>query len=303
MAGEDLRENPFRDEIYNYLLSIGYKESIKADYDYMNAIDRAKLFEFLENSQKEQFERFKDTYKDNWMERFIKILNDKINNEGLLAALKGKLEDYQSSTCFSLAFFGSNIESMTYNKELYEKNIFSVRREFAYEDKQDSFRVDIAIFLNGIPIIMIELKKQTTGQKAGFEGTSQFRNTRNPNELVFSINKRTLVYFAVDEFEAFVTTRLDRRNTMFLPFNRGSSDEGAGNPVVKGKHCTCYLWEEILQKNMLVKIIREFMFIDEEGNMIFPRYHQLDAVLKLEADVKQNGIGGRYLIWHSAGSG
>jgi len=303
LAGEDLRENPFRDEIYNYLLSIGYKESIKADYDYMNAIDRAKLFEFLENSQKEQFERFKDTYKDNWMERFIKILNDKINNEGLLAALKGKLEDYQSSTCFSLAFFGSNIESMTYNKELYEKNIFSVRREFAYEDKQDSFRVDIAIFLNGIPIIMIELKKQTTGQKAGFEGTSQFRNTRNPNELVFSINKRTLVYFAVDEFEAFVTTRLDRRNTMFLPFNRGSSDEGAGNPVVKGKHCTCYLWEEILQKNMLVKIIREFMFIDEEGNMIFPRYHQLDAVLKLEADVKQNGIGGRYLIWHSAGSG
>ena len=303
MAGEDLRENPFRDEIYNYLLSIGYRESIKADYDYMNAIDRAKLFEFLENSQKEQFERFKDTYKDNWMERFIKILNDKINNEGLLAALKGKLEDYQSSTCFSLAFFGSNIESMTYNKELYEKNIFSVRREFAYEDKQDSFRVDIAIFLNGIPIIMIELKKQTTGQKAGFEGTSQFRNTRNPNELVFSINKRTLVYFAVDEFEAFVTTRLDRRNTMFLPFNRGSSDEGAGNPVVKGKHCTCYLWEEILQKNMLVKIIREFMFIDEEGNMIFPRYHQLDAVLKLEADVKQNGIGGRYLIWHSAGSG
>ena len=196
MAGEDLRENPFRDEIYNYLLSIGYRESIKADYDYMNAIDRAKLFEFLENSQKEQFERFKDTYKDNWMERFIKILNDKINNEGLLAALKGKLEDYQSSTCFSLAFFGSNIESMTYNKELYEKNIFSVRREFAYEDKQDSFRVDIAIFLNGIPIIMIELKKQTTGQKAGFEGTSQFRNTRNPNELVFSINKLSLIHIS-----------------------------------------------------------------------------------------------------------
>lgn len=303
MAGEDLRENPFRDEIFDYLLSIGYKESMKTDYDYKNAIDTARLFEFLENSQKEQFERFKDTYKDNWVERFIKLLNDKISNGGLLAALKGRLEDYQSSTGFSLAFFGSNIEGMTYNKELYEKNVFSVRREFAYEDKQDSFRVDLAIFLNGIPIIMIELKKQTSGQKAGFEGTAQFRNTRNPDELIFSFNKRTLVYFALDEFEAFAATRLNRKDTAFLPFNMGSSDEGAGNPVLEGKHCTYYVWEEILQKSMILKIIREFMFVDEEGDMIFPRYHQLDAVLKIEADMKQSGPGGRYLIWHSAGSG
>ena len=151
---------------------------------------------------------------------------------------------------------------MTENQVQYKKNIFSIRREFIYEEKAEPYRVDLAIFLNGIPIVMIELKKQTAGQKAAFEGTKQFRTTRNPNELIFSFNRRTLAYFTLDEMVAFVTTRLDKQNTRFLPYNRGSEDEGAGNPVVPGKHCTHYIWEEILQKDMLLRIIREFMFID-----------------------------------------
>ena len=158
---------------------------------------------------------------------------------------------------------------MSEGQELYRKNIFSVRKEFSYEDKTDPFRVDLALFLNGIPIAMIELKKQTAGQKAMFQGTKQFCTTRDPNQLVFSFNKRTLVYFALDEMVAFLTTRLDKRETKFLPFNKGTEDEGAGNPVTPGKHCTYYVWEEILQKDMLLRIIREFMFIDDEGNMIF----------------------------------
>lgn len=170
-------------------------------------------------------------------------------------------------------------------------------------DKPEPYRVDLALFLNGIPLVMIELKKQTAGQRAVFEGTKQFQTTRNPDELIFSFNRRTLIYFTLDEFAAFLTTRLDRKETKFLPFNRGSEDEGAGNPVVPGKHSTCYVWEDILQRDMLLRIIREFMFIDDEGAMIFPRWHQLRAVLRCEKDVKENGIGGRYLIWHSAGSG
>lgn len=303
IAGEDLRENPFRDEIFDYLTANGYKTGYKADYNYKNALDIARLFDFLESSQKEQLKRFKATYGESYQDRFIKMLSDKINSQGLLAALNEKVEDYASGTGFSLAFFKPNLESMDEGSSQYDKNILSVRREFAYEDKEDSHRVDLAVFLNGIPIIMIELKKQTAGQKAGFEGTRQFREKRNPNELIFSFNKRTLVYFTMDEFEAYITTRLDQKDTIFLPFNLGSEDEGAGNPTVPGKHCTWYVWEQILQKDMLLKIIREFMFIDEEGVIIFPRYHQLDAVLKLEADVKAKGIGGRYLVWHSAGSG
>ena len=303
MAEKDLRENPFRDEIFNYFLAHGYVQSKRSDYDFANALDRAKLFEFLEATQAEELNKLKATYGSNYQDRFVKLLCDKINSRGLLTALNEKVEDYQSNTAFSLAFYKSNLEEMTEGNALYEKNVFSICREFVYEDKPDPFRVDLAIFLNGIPIVMIELKKQTAGQKAAFDGTKQFRETRDPSQLVFSFNKRTLAYFAMDEMVAFVTTQLDKKETRFLPYNMGSEDEGAGNPVTVGKHCTYYVWEKILQKDMLLRIIREFMFIDDEGKMIFPRFHQLRAVLRCEADVKEKGIGGRYLIWHSAGSG
>ena len=303
MAEKDLRENPFRDEIFNYFLSRGYVQSKRSDYDFANALDRVKLFEFLEATQSEELNKLKATYGSQYQDRFVKLLCDKINSRGLLAALNEKVEDYPSNTAISLAFYKSGLAEMTEGNALYEKNVFSICREFVYEDKSDPFRVDLALFLNGIPIVMIELKKQTAGQKAVFDGTKQFRETRDPSELVFSFNKRTLAYFAVDEMVAFVTTQLDKKDTRFLPYNMGSEDEGAGNPITPGKHCTYYIWEQILQKDMLLRIIREFMFIDDEGKMIFPRFHQLRAVLRCERDVKENGIGGRYLIWHSAGSG
>ena len=303
MAEKDLRENPFRDEIFNYFLNHGFVEGKKADYDYKHALDTAKLFQFLEDSQSEELKKFQATYGAGWQARFVDLLCKKIEDRGLITALNEWVEDYASGAKFSLAFFKANLKSMTENQEQYEKNIFSIRREFVYEEKAEPYRVDLAIFLNGIPVVIIELKKQTAGQKAAFEGTKQFRTTRNPNELIFSFNRRTLAYFTLDEMVAFVTTRLDQKDTRFLPYNRGSEDEGAGNPVVPGKHCTHYIWEEILQKDMLLRIIREFMFIDDGGNMIFPRFHQLRAVLRCEADVMANGVGGRYLIWHSAGSG
>ena len=303
MAEKDLRENPFRDEIFNYFLNHGFVEGQKSDYDYKYALDTAKLFQFLEDSQPEELQKFQATYGAGWQARFVDLMCKKIEDRGLITALNEWVEDYASGTKFHLAFFKASLKAMTENREQYEKNIFSIRREFIYEEKAEPYRVDLALFLNGIPIVMIELKKQTAGQKAAFEGTRQFRTTRNPNELIFSFNRRTLAYFTLDEMVAFVTTRLDKKDTRFLPYNRGSEDEGAGNPVIPGKHCTHYIWEEILQKDMLLRIIREFMFIDDDGNMIFPRFHQLRAVLRCEADVMKNGVGGRYLIWHSAGSG
>ena len=303
MAEKDLLENPFRDEIYDYLLAHGYVAGQRADYDYKNALDVGKLFAFLEATQAEELTRFKETYGARYRERYVELLCRKIENRGLLTALNEWVEDYASGTKFSLAFFKSGLNAMSEGLELYEKNIFSIRKEFSFEDKPEPYRVDLALFLNGIPIAMIELKKQTAGQKAVFEGTKQFQTTRNPEEQIFSFNRRTLVYFTLDEFAAFLTTRLDRRETKFLPFNRGSEDEGAGNPVEPGKHSTFYVWEEILQKDMLLRILREFMFIDDEGAMIFPRYHQLRAVLRCERDIQEKGVGGRYLIWHSAGSG
>ncbi len=303
MAEKDLKENPFRDEIFAHLLAEGYIEGRKADYDYKHALDTGRLFEFLATTQPEELKKLQGFYKTAWKQKYLELLCRKIDEKGLLAALNEWVEDYPSNAKFRLVYFKSSLQAMSDNQALYEKNIFSIRREFAYEDKENSFRVDLALFVNGIPLVMIELKKQTAGQKAGFEGTKQFRTTRNPDELIFRFNRRTLAYFAVDEFMAFVATRLDGKSTRFLPFNKGSEDEGAGNPIVDGHHSTYYLWEEILQKDMLLRIVREFMFIDDEGTLIFPRYHQLYAVLRAEEDVMTNGVGGRYLIWHSAGSG
>lgn len=302
MSESNLKENPFRDEIFDYFISHGYKESKMSDYDYKHALDTTKLFEFLEDSQPVELQKFKDTYGESYKDKYIELLCDKIEHRGLIKALTEWVEDYASNTKFSLVYFKTGLNAMSGNIDLYNKNIFSVCKEFSYEDKKDSFRVDLALFINGIPITMIELKKQTAGQKARFEGTRQFKTTRDPNQLCFAFNKRTLVYFAVDELVAFMTTRLDKKDTRFFPFNKGDND-GAGNPTIEGKHSTHYLWEEILQKDMLLRIIREFMFIDDDGNMIFPRYHQLRAVLRAEKDVYDNGVGGRYLIWHSAGSG
>lgn len=302
MAEKNLRENPFRDEIVDYFLSHGYVESRKADYDYKHALDTAKLFAFLESTQKEELQKFKNTYGTGYKEKYIELLCQKIDSRGLLKSLSEWVEDYASNTKFSLVYFQTGLKAMSENIALYDKNIFSVRKEFAYEDKEDSFRVDLALFINGIPVVMIELKKQTAGQKAGFEGTKQFKTSRDPAQLCFSFNKRTLVYFAVDEMVAFMTTKLDKKDTNFLPFNQGDQED-AGNPVTEGKHSTFYLWEDILQRDMLLRIMREFMFIDDKGEIIFPRFHQLRAVLRAEKDVKENGIGGRYLIWHSAGSG
>ena len=303
MAEKDLRENPFRDEICDYFLAHGYVAGSKADYDYKHALDVGKLFEFLEATQPKELDKFKAAYGSRYRERYVDLLCQKIESRGLLTALNEWVEDYASGTKFSPAYFKSGLSAMSEGLGLYEKNVFSIRKEFSFEDKPEPYRVDLALFLNGIPLVMIELKKQTAGQKAVFEGTKQFQTTRNPDELIFSFNRRTLVYFTLDEFAAFLTTRLDRKDTKFLPFNKGSEDEGAGNPVEPGKHSTYYVWEEILQRDMLLRIIREFMFIDDEGTMIFPRWHQLRAVLRCEKDVQEKGVGGRYLIWHSAGSG
>ena len=135
MAEKDLLENPFRDEIYDYLLAHGYVAGQRADYDYKNALDVGKLFAFLESTQAEELTRFKETYGARYRERYVELLCRKIENRGLLTALNEWVEDYASGTKFSLAFFKSGLNAMSEGLELYEKNVFSIRKEFVFEDK------------------------------------------------------------------------------------------------------------------------------------------------------------------------
>ncbi|MDA8234353.1 MAG: DEAD/DEAH box helicase family protein [Clostridia bacterium] len=316
MSENPLHERPFQKHILEYLLSKedgGYQKGRMSDYNYKYAFDTAKLVAFLDATQPKQLEKFRKTYGNAWEEELSARLHKRIEQRGLMETLRKGYDDYISGATFRLVYFKPNQFGYNEHWDNYRKNVFSVTEEFAYEEKEDSHRVDLAVFLNGIPIIMIELKKKTAGQRAVYEGTEQFRNRRNPEELVFKFNKRTLVFFSMDEDEVYMTTKLNSKNTIFLPFNKGYKN-GAGNPLPEyGDYSTCYLWEEVLAKDTLLRILRDFMFVeltkDEDTGavldktVIFPRYHQFDCVNKVEEHYDKNGIGHRYLIQHSAGSG
>src|SRR5699024_9312868 len=174
--------------------------------------------------------------------------------------------------------------------------------------------LDMVLFLNGFPLVVMELKNPLTGQT--FEhAKQQFKKDRDPNELLFQPKKRVMVYFALDTDEVWMTTMLKRESTFFLPFNRGNQG-GKGNPIIYKNYRTSYLWNEVLQKDSLLDLLFRFVYIeqkdirdstgeiiDQRETVIFPRFHQLDVVRKIEDDIKQNKVGNNYLVQHSAGSG
>ena len=197
----------------------------------------------------------------------------------------------------------------------YDANILTVARQLHYGVRDPNLSVDMAFFLNGLPVATIELKNPNTGQNAD-HAIAQYRR-RDPNEVFFA--KRTLVHFAIDPDRAFVTTRLRGRDTEFLPFNVGSNGPGvagaAGNPPARpGSYSVAYLWEQIWRRDNWLEILQRYLHVqgsDKKGvkenphtsPRVFPRYHQWDAVQKMVAHARANGAGRSYLIQHSAGSG
>jgi type I restriction enzyme R subunit len=194
-------------------------------------------------------------------------------------------------------------------KANFEKNIFSVTRQLAYSSDHTKLALDMAIFINGLPVITCELKNQLTKQDVD-DAVRQYQKDRDPKELLFQF-KRCMVHFAVDDARIKFCTKLDNKKSWFLPFDKGHND-GAGNPPNPDGIMTDYLWKEILTKRELANIIENYAQVTEEKDeetkkvsykQIFPRYHQLAAVKALLADVRERGVGQKYLIQHSAGSG
>ena len=199
----------------------------------------------------------------------------------------------------------------------YKQNVCQCIRQWHYS-QQNKNSVDMMLAINGIPVIAIELKNQLTGQTVD-NAKLQWQYDRDQREPTFWLNHRILAYFAVDLYEAWMTTELKGSDTYFLPFNQGSNgagnDGGAGNPQAEGDdYITSYIWKNVLQKDSLLDIIQKFISFEvktekKDGKnvtkkrLIFPRFHQLDVVRKLIADVRENGSGNNYLIQHSAGSG
>ncbi len=304
-----LKERSFQTLIKDYLISdSGYVESFNNGYDQQLAIDTDCLFNFLEMTQEKQTNRLKEIYKTNYRNKVLENLDQQLRLRGSIEVLKHGIKDY--GVKLDLAYFKPPTDLNPEQYVLYQQNILSLTEELNYIGNK---RIDLVIFLNGIPIITMELKNAFTGQSYK-NAIKQYKEDRSHQEKLFLFKERSIVNFAMDTDVAYMSTRLNGEGTYFLPFNRGF-DEGAGNPIVEGKLGTHYIWEDILQKDSILEIIHKFTFIEKsevtlkdgytsiKETVIFPRYHQLDVVRSVLNHAKTHGSGQKYLIQHSAGSG
>ena len=285
-----------------------------SNFDRYFALDREMLFKFLQDTQPDEMEELKKVYKKDYEDTVINYINNKIIETSLIEVLKS---DYLEvgNTKIKLMYSKPATSFNKENVEKYKKNILSVSEEVWASDKE---RIDLVIFLNGFAIMTFELKCNAAGQS--FEDAiKQFRTERNPETRLFLFKSGSLVNFAMDLEEVYMTTKLEKEKTFFLPFNRGCGEginSGKGNPINKDGFGVSYMWEDILQKDTLLELISKFVFVEriekddlitgkkrKKENIIFPRYHQLDCLRKLINDVKDNHSNNNYLIQHSAGSG
>lgn len=307
-------EQHFENEIEHSLLTEGnYTQGNPKSYDKSTALFPDDVAEFIQKTQPKLWERLQMLFKDNARVELLRALNQELNIKGSLKVFR---EGFRiANRTAKMAFFAPNSGLNDTTRQQYEQNIVKVTRQVITEDNE---RIDLVISVNGIPFATIELKNQmsATGWTVQ-DAIAQYRKERNPKGKLFEFKKRTLVHFAVDTDEVYMTTELKGEDTKFLPFNRGFHD-GRGNPPVNDDVRTAYLWREILPKDSLMELIGRFLHLSREErkirtnsgfryitteSMIFPRFHQLDAVRKLVSHAKINGAGKNYLIQHSAGSG
>ncbi|WP_214779901.1 DEAD/DEAH box helicase family protein [Exiguobacterium sp. s22] len=313
----EVKEIRFEQDIETSLTQEGgwRKESFQdSNFDATIGLDLDKLINFIQATQPKQWERYEKIYKVDARRKFLKRFNEEVSMHGMLHVLRNGLKD--RGVPLKVAYF-KPVSGLNYDVlQKYDANQFTCTRQFAYSPNNNK-TIDMVLLLNGIPIIALELKNQYTGQSVE-NAKVQFQKDRDPKELVFQFNTRFLVYFAVDHYEVYMTTKLAEKKTYFLPFNQGSNGPGKvggkGNPENLDGYPTAYLWEQVLHRDNVMDIIQRFMNLEvkkeKQGNrevtkrtLIFPRYHQLDVVRKLLADVKEHGSGENYLIQHSAGSG
>ncbi len=308
-------EKEYQKYILERLQENGYIVRPTTAFDKSFAIDRELLFKFLNDTQPSTMDALKKIFKDKLEETIVNFINSEMTKSrgSLLSVLKHGVE---------LANYKLNLmyikPATTFNKELlenYNKNIFSVMEEVWASDKE---RVDVVIFLNGLAIMSFELKCNFAGQSYE-DAIYQYRTERNPKTRLFLFKAGCLVNFAMDLNEVYMTTKLDGQATFFLPFNMGNGEGisvGKGNPLYEDKYSVSYMWEDILTKETVLDLINKFIFIETKEftdeitgkkkvkeTLIFPRYHQLDVIRKLLADVGINKTSQNYLIQHSAGSG
>lgn len=307
MAFTDKTERGFETIIVNWLVDQnGYEQGTNDDYNKEYTVDETRLFRFLNDTQPREMAKLGVNNSDQKKRQFLNRLSGEIAKRGIIDVLRNGVKAYPADL---IMFYFTPTENNEKSKQMFEKNIFSVTRQLRYSIDASKLALDLCLFINGLPVVTIELKNHFTGQSTA-DAVEQYKEDRDPRDTMFSF-KRCMVHFAVDDQTVMFCTKLAGKDSWFLPFNKGYND-GAGNPPNPDGIMTDYLWKDILTKWKLSRIIENYaqVVVDEDPDtkkktvkQIWPRYHQLDCVEKLLTDVKQNGVGKRYLIQHSAGSG
>lgn len=313
-------EHAFETYVEEILLTrSGWHSGSVIEWDKEQAIFAAQVFAFIQDTQPKLWDQMKALHAAGLELLLINTLVKELDAKGSLHVLRHGFKFYGKT--FHLAYFkpahGANEEIL----EQFGKNRLTLTRQVPCHPG-DNCTLDIVLSVNGLPVATIELKNPGSGQHWS-HAVRQYQERRDPRAPMFEFKKRSLVHFAADPNEIHMTTRLAGSKTNFLPLNRGSHPGqircGAGNPQHPSGYRTAYFWEEVLERESFLDILGHFMFIEKKDEkvddgkgayrwvtketMVFPRYHQLDAVRKLVATSGGEGPGRNYLIQHSAGSG
>jgi type I restriction enzyme, R subunit len=289
----------------------GYAAGSPRDYDRAHALDVWQLFGFLRATQPEAFKKLAmvDAHdaKDINRLKFLTRLSAEVGKRGVIDVLRKGIEHHPAGH-FDL-FYGTPSAGNAKAAALHAGNRFSITRQLAYSVDESRRALDLGLFINGLPIATFELKNSLTKQTVE-DAVEQYRRDRNPRERLFEFG-RCVVHFALDDAEVRMCTELKGKASWFLPFNKGF-DDGAGNPPTPQGLKVDYLWKNTLTPAGLTDILENYAQVVEtrhpktgkkKRTQVFPRYHQLGVVRQALADVQLHGVGRRYLVQHSAGSG
>ncbi|MFZ1237884.1 MAG: DEAD/DEAH box helicase family protein [Anaerolineae bacterium] len=312
MSDQRASEAAFETVIETHLLAHGYVPADRAGFDRARAIFPATVLAFIRETQPKEWAKLEALHGDKTGEQILTDLCKWLDANGSLATLRHGFKCYGRT--LRVAFFKAAHELNPEMEARYAANRLGITRQLHFSPRSEK-SLDVTLSLNGIPVATAELKNLFTGQTME-HARRQYQQDRDPREPIFEFKRRTLVHFAVDTEAVFMTTRLAGPATYFLPFNRGC-DGGAGNPPDPAgrTYRTAYLWEEVLQRDSFLDLLARFIHLqieerrDDQGRkvkketLIFPRYHQLQAIRTLVAAARTDGVGHNYLIEHSAGSG
>ena len=302
----DVSEKQLETILVNYLRDVhGYEQGVSEDYSKDYALDTARVKRFLLSTQKQKVENTGCFASEISERKFFMELAKQLANRGVTDVLRKGFRFI--SELFDM-YYPLPSELNPTAQELYKKNVFCVTRQLFYS-KENQNSIDVMISMNGLPLMTLEMKNHYTGQTVE-NAVKQYQTDRDPKDPLLA-PKRCAVHMAVDDDDIKMCTWLCGKASWFLPFNKGVNG-GAGNPINPNGVKTAYLWEEILAKESLSDIIENYAQVvkkkdektgTEKQSVVWPRYHQLDCVRKLLAETKAKGVGQRFLIQHSAGSG